>query len=161
MNRDSTKTCRQFFRYTDFLYLGRGIHYPNRARRRAEAKEISTFMRRVSAGEIEARPHALIDENLPVVVGDADESDHQADDAYEKSVSNIKEVKARDGMVILLHQRSSRRGEVRSTYRTSGPRGIARGVAGNLFLLNCSLITSRCGALDVKPTAQPGHPSPW
>ena len=46
-------------------------------------------------------PNALIDENLPVVVLAArDESDPKSMTLYEKSVSNIKEVKARDGIVI-------------------------------------------------------------
>jgi glucosamine--fructose-6-phosphate aminotransferase (isomerizing) len=48
-------------------------------------------------------PNALIDENLPVVVlATRDESDRDAMTRYEKSVSNIKEVKARDGIVIAI-----------------------------------------------------------
>src|SRR5262249_59897953 len=48
-------------------------------------------------------PNALIDENLPVVVlATRDDSDPASVTLYEKSVSNIKEVKARDGMVISI-----------------------------------------------------------
>ena len=46
-------------------------------------------------------PNALIDENLPVVMlATRDENDPESMTRYEKSVSNIKEVKARDGIVI-------------------------------------------------------------
>jgi glucosamine--fructose-6-phosphate aminotransferase (isomerizing) len=46
-------------------------------------------------------PNALIDENLPVVVlATRDESDPESMTRYEKSISNIQEVKARDGIVI-------------------------------------------------------------
>ena len=48
-------------------------------------------------------PNALIDENLPVVVlATRDDSDPASLTLYEKSVSNIKEVKARDGIVISI-----------------------------------------------------------
>ncbi len=48
-------------------------------------------------------PNALIDENLPVVVlATRDENDPASMTLYEKSVSNIKEVKARDGIVISI-----------------------------------------------------------
>ena len=48
-------------------------------------------------------PNALIDENLPVVVlATRDETDPESMTRYEKSVSNIQEVKARDGIVISI-----------------------------------------------------------
>ncbi len=53
------------------------------------------------AGEMKHGPNALIDENLPVVmIATRDETDPESMTRYEKSVSNIKEVKARDGIVI-------------------------------------------------------------
>ena len=53
------------------------------------------------AGEMKHGPNALIDENLPVVMlATRDDDDREAMTRYEKSVSNIKEVKARDGIVI-------------------------------------------------------------
>jgi glucosamine--fructose-6-phosphate aminotransferase (isomerizing) len=96
--------ARQFFRQTDFLYLGRGIHYPIALEGALKLKEISYIHAEgYPAGEMKHGPNALIDENLPVVVlATRDESDPHAMTRYEKSVSNIKEVKARDGIVISI-----------------------------------------------------------
>jgi glutamine---fructose-6-phosphate transaminase (isomerizing) len=96
--------ARQFFRFTDFLYLGRGIHYPIALEGALKLKEISYIHAEgYPAGEMKHGPNALIDENLPVVVlATRDESDPDSMIRYEKSVSNIKEVKARDGIVIAI-----------------------------------------------------------
>jgi glucosamine--fructose-6-phosphate aminotransferase (isomerizing) len=96
--------ARQFFRFTDFLYLGRGIHYPIALEGALKLKEISYIHAEgYPAGEMKHGPNALIDENLPVVVlATRDESDPNSMTRYEKSVSNIKEVKARDGIVIAI-----------------------------------------------------------
>src|SRR5882762_4174370 len=96
--------ARQFFRFTDFLYLGRGIHYPIALEGALKLKEISYIHAEgYPAGEMKHGPNALIDENLPVVVlATRDDSDPDAMTRYEKSVSNIKEVKARDGIVISI-----------------------------------------------------------
>jgi len=94
--------AREFFRYTDFLFLGRGIHYPIALEGALKLKEISYIHAEgYPAGEMKHGPNALIDTNLPVVViATRDESDPASMTRYEKSVSNIKEVKARDGIVI-------------------------------------------------------------
>ena len=94
--------ARQFFRYTDFLYLARGIHYPIALEGALKLKEISYIHAEgYPAGEMKHGPNALIDENLPVVVlATRDEFDSESMTRYEKSVSNIQEVKARDGIVI-------------------------------------------------------------
>src|SRR3984893_2205464 len=96
--------ARQFFRYTDFLYLGRGIHYPLALEGALKLKEISYIHAEgYPSGEMKHGPNALIDENLPVVVlATRDDSDPASMTLYEKSVSNIKEVKARDGIVIAI-----------------------------------------------------------
>jgi glutamine---fructose-6-phosphate transaminase (isomerizing) len=96
--------ARQFFRHTDFLYLGRGIHYPIALEGALKLKEISYIHAEgYPAGEMKHGPNALIDENLPVVVlATHDESDPDSVTRYEKSVSNIQEVKARDGIVISI-----------------------------------------------------------
>jgi glucosamine--fructose-6-phosphate aminotransferase (isomerizing) len=93
---------RQFFRHSDFLYLGRGIHYPIALEGALKLKEISYIHAEgYPAGEMKHGPNALIDENLPVVViATRDESDAASMTRYEKTVSNITEVKARDGIVI-------------------------------------------------------------
>jgi glucosamine--fructose-6-phosphate aminotransferase (isomerizing) len=94
--------ARQFFRQSDFLYLGRGIHYPIALEGALKLKEISYIHAEgYPSGEMKHGPNALVDENLPVVVlATRDEADAASMTLYEKSVSNIKEVKARDGIVI-------------------------------------------------------------
>jgi glutamine---fructose-6-phosphate transaminase (isomerizing) len=94
--------ARQFFRHSDFLYLGRGIHYPIALEGALKLKEISYIHAEgYPAGEMKHGPNALIDENLPVVIiATRDENDTASMTRYEKTVSNIKEVKARDGIVI-------------------------------------------------------------
>jgi glucosamine--fructose-6-phosphate aminotransferase (isomerizing) len=96
--------ARQFFRQSDFLYLGRGIHYPIALEGALKLKEISYIHAEgYPAGEMKHGPNALIDENLPVVVlATHDQFDKESVTLYEKSVSNIKEVKARDGIVISI-----------------------------------------------------------
>ncbi|HEV3255063.1 MAG TPA: glutamine--fructose-6-phosphate transaminase (isomerizing) [Candidatus Acidoferrales bacterium] len=94
--------ARQFFRHTDFLYLGRGIHYPIALEGALKLKEISYIHAEgYPAGEMKHGPNALIDEHLPVVViATRDEADRASMTRYEKTVSNIQEVKARDGIVV-------------------------------------------------------------
>jgi glutamine---fructose-6-phosphate transaminase (isomerizing) len=96
--------ARQLFRQSDFLYLGRGIHYPIALEGALKLKEISYIHAEgYPAGEMKHGPNALIDENLPVVVlATRDETDPDSMTRYEKSVSNIQEVKARDGIVISI-----------------------------------------------------------
>ncbi|MDE3110998.1 MAG: SIS domain-containing protein, partial [Acidobacteriota bacterium] len=87
-----------------FLYLGRGIHYPIALEGALKLKEISYIHAEgYPAGEMKHGPIALIDENLPVVViATRDESDPASLTRYEKTISNLQEVKARDGIVIAV-----------------------------------------------------------
>jgi len=60
---------RKLFRATDFLYLGRGIHFPIALEGALKLKEISYIHAEgYPAGEMKHGPNALIDENLPVVI---------------------------------------------------------------------------------------------
>ena len=95
---------RLFFRRHDFLFLGRGIHYPIALEGALKLKEISYIHAEgYPAGEMKHGPNALIDSNLPVVVlATCDRTDPESVTRYEKTVSNIREVKARDGIVIAL-----------------------------------------------------------
>jgi len=106
LQRDAAieELARRFFRYTDFLYLGRGIHYPIALEGALKLKEVSYIHAEgYPAGEMKHGPNALIDENLPVVViATRDESDPASMILYEKTISNLQEVKARDGIVIAL-----------------------------------------------------------
>ncbi|MGB7068043.1 MAG: glutamine--fructose-6-phosphate transaminase (isomerizing) [Pyrinomonadaceae bacterium] len=95
---------KDFFRVQDFLYLGRGINFPVALEGALKLKEISYIHAEgYPAGEMKHGPNALIDEKLPVVVVNTRESGNPASELrYEKTHSNIVEVKARDGIVISI-----------------------------------------------------------
>jgi len=89
--------ARRFMTYKNFLYLGRGINYPSMMEGALKLKEISYIHAEAyAAGEMKHGPIALIDENLPVFVL----SPH--DRTYQKTCSNIEEVFARRGKVMLI-----------------------------------------------------------
>jgi glucosamine--fructose-6-phosphate aminotransferase (isomerizing) len=96
--------AKQYQKVQDFLFLGRGIHYPIALEGALKLKEISYIHAEgYPAGEMKHGPNALIDENLPVVVlatRDPDDADSVL--RYEKTMSNIKEVTARSGKVIAI-----------------------------------------------------------
>jgi glutamine---fructose-6-phosphate transaminase (isomerizing) len=94
--------AREFHRATDFLYLGRGINFPVALEGALKLKEISYIHAEgYPAGEMKHGPNALIDERLPVVViNTREEGDKASELRYEKTHSNIVEVKAREGVVI-------------------------------------------------------------
>jgi glutamine---fructose-6-phosphate transaminase (isomerizing) len=93
---------KEFFRSQDFLYLGRGINFPVALEGALKLKEVSYIHAEgYPAGEMKHGPNALIDEKLPVVVINTREKGNPASELrYEKTHSNIVEVKARDGIVI-------------------------------------------------------------
>jgi glucosamine--fructose-6-phosphate aminotransferase (isomerizing) len=95
---------KNFFRSSNFLYLGRGIHYPVALEGALKLKEISYIHAEgYPSGEMKHGPNALIDEKLPVVVvATSNINNPRSVQLYEKTLSNIKEVKARDGIVISL-----------------------------------------------------------
>jgi glucosamine--fructose-6-phosphate aminotransferase (isomerizing) len=93
-----------YSRAQDFLFLGRGIHYPIALEGALKLKEVSYIHAEgYPAGEMKHGPNALIDENLPVVIiATRDPNDPLSVVRYEKTMSNLKEVKARSGQVIAL-----------------------------------------------------------
>src|SRR5579872_1909324 len=95
---------KRLFRANDFLFLGRGIHFPIALEGALKLKEISYIHAEgYPAGEMKHGPNALIDENLPVVVvatRDPDLPDSRT--RFEKTLSNMQEVKARSGIVIAV-----------------------------------------------------------
>src|SRR6476661_4571663 len=95
---------KEFFRSTDFLYLGRGINFPVALEGALKLKEISYIHAEgYPAGEMKHGPNALIDEKLPVVVVNTrGEGNERSELRYEKTHSNIVEVKSRDGIVISI-----------------------------------------------------------
>jgi len=101
---DCEDLAKQYVRSQDFLFLGRGIHYPIALEGALKLKEISYIHAEgYPAGEMKHGPNALIDENLPVVIiATRDPNDALSMVRYEKTMSNLKEVKARSGQVIAL-----------------------------------------------------------
>jgi len=93
---------KRLFKSAQSLFLGRGIHYPIALEGALKLKEISYIHAEgYPAGEMKHGPNALIDETLPVVViATSDVNNPRSVQLYEKTLSNIKEVKARDGVVI-------------------------------------------------------------
>jgi glutamine---fructose-6-phosphate transaminase (isomerizing) len=96
--------AKDFANARDFLYLGRGVHFPIALEGALKLKEISYIHAEgYPAGEMKHGPNALIDETLPVVVlATRDESDPSSRLRYEKTISNIQEVTARSGRVIAV-----------------------------------------------------------
>jgi glucosamine--fructose-6-phosphate aminotransferase (isomerizing) len=100
--------CQQlakiFSTANDFLFLGRGIHYPIALEGALKLKEISYIHAEgYPAGEMKHGPNALIDETLPVVcIATQDPADPSSVLKYEKTLSNIQEVTARSGRVIAI-----------------------------------------------------------
>ena len=96
--------AREMHRATDFLFLGRGVHFPIALEGALKLKEISYIHAEgYPAGEMKHGPNALIDETLPVVVlATHDPTSKESCLLYDKTLSNIQEVKARDGIVIAI-----------------------------------------------------------
>ena len=105
--------------YKDFLFLGRGIHYPIALEGALKLKELSYLHAEgYPAGEMKHGPIALIDEGMPVVAL------VPRDGTYERMMGNVEEVRARDGRVIAIGARGrpragrqGRLGDLRSRRR--------------------------------------------
>ncbi|MCS7281494.1 MAG: glutamine--fructose-6-phosphate transaminase (isomerizing) [Desulfobacterota bacterium] len=89
--------AKKYYKYRDFLYIGRGINYPTILEGALKLKEISYIHAEgYAAGEMKHGPIALIDENMPVICLSPN------DITYAKTCANIEEVISRRGKVILL-----------------------------------------------------------
>jgi glucosamine--fructose-6-phosphate aminotransferase (isomerizing) len=89
--------AKRFYKKRNFLFLGRGINYPIALEGSLKLKEVSYIHAEgYAAGEMKHGPIALIDRDMPVVVL------APRDRLYEKTVSNLMEVKARRAPVIAL-----------------------------------------------------------
>lgn len=97
MDDSILELANELYKYTDFLYLGRGINYPIALEGALKLKEISYIHAEgYPAGEMKHGPIALIDEQLPIVCIAL--KDH----LYEKMISQVEQAKARGGIVIAL-----------------------------------------------------------
>jgi glutamine---fructose-6-phosphate transaminase (isomerizing) len=98
------KIAKVMCKFGNSLYLGRGIQYPIALEGALKLKEISYIHAEgYPAGEMKHGPNALIDSNLPVVALAAKDSlDPRSQMRYEKMLSNIQEVRAREGIVVAV-----------------------------------------------------------
>ena len=142
--------AKTYVRAQDFFFLGRGIHYPIALEGALKLKEISYIHAEgYPAGEMKHGPNALIDENLPVVIiATRDENSPQSMLRYEKTMSNLKEVKARSGIVIALATMATKRSPKKpitcSSFRPL-PKSFPRSWKSSRC--NCLRITSRSAAV--------------
>jgi glucosamine--fructose-6-phosphate aminotransferase (isomerizing) len=97
-NEDQIKEIAQTYqKHNNFLYLGRGVNFPVALEGALKLKEISYIHAEgYPAAEMKHGPIALIDENMPVVVIAT------RDSIYDKVMSNIAQVRARNGRVIAI-----------------------------------------------------------
>ena len=94
---DIKRIAKKHLRARDMLFLGRGTQFPIALEGALKLKEISYIHAEgYAAGEMKHGPIALIDEDMPVVVV------CPKDNQYEKVLSNMQEVKAREGQVIAV-----------------------------------------------------------
>jgi glucosamine--fructose-6-phosphate aminotransferase (isomerizing) len=95
--------ARDLAKAKDVLYLGRGTAYPLALEGALKLKEISYIHAEgYAAGELKHGPIALIDENMPVVVVAPFDKSARREGVFEKTVSNMQEVAARGGKIILI-----------------------------------------------------------
>ncbi len=94
---DVEAVARKYAGHKNFLYIGRHFNYPIALEGALKLKEISYLHAEgYAAGEMKHGPIALIDENFPTVAV------MPQDEMYEKMVSNVQEIKARNGKVIAV-----------------------------------------------------------
>jgi glucosamine--fructose-6-phosphate aminotransferase (isomerizing) len=91
------RVAERFAQHDDFLYLGRGPHFPIALEGALKLKEISYIHAEgYAAGEMKHGPIALVDSRMPVV------AIAPRGETYDKMASNIEEIQARDGIVIAV-----------------------------------------------------------
>ncbi|HLI33422.1 MAG TPA: glutamine--fructose-6-phosphate transaminase (isomerizing) [Terriglobia bacterium] len=96
--------ARHFYRSTDFLFLGRGVHFPIALEGALKMKKISYIHAEAyPAGEMKHGPSALIADGLPVVViATCDWNSGDSRVRYERTIYNIEEAKARGATILAL-----------------------------------------------------------
>jgi glucosamine--fructose-6-phosphate aminotransferase (isomerizing) len=96
--------AQHFYRSSDFLFLGRGVHFPVALEGALKMKKVSYIHAEAyPAGEMKHGPIALISDGLPVVVIATCNWDSSfSRQRYERTISNIKEAKARGATIIAL-----------------------------------------------------------
>ncbi len=102
-NESVKNVAQAYHSYKNFLYLGRGLMYPIALEGALKLKEISYIHAEgYPAGEMKHGPIALIDENTPTVI-----LSPNYEPFYSKTVSNIEEIKARSGKIIMFSDKTN------------------------------------------------------
>lgn len=97
LQKEITVLIESFYDARDFLFVGRGVNYPIALEGALKLKEISYIHAEgYASGEFKHGPLSLIDRNMPVVAL------LPQDAVYQKSISNVEEIKARQGRLILI-----------------------------------------------------------
>ena len=95
--------AERFYDSRNFLFVGRGLNFPIALEGALKLKEISYIHAEgYAAGELKHGPIALIDKDMPIL------GLVPKDNVYEKSISNIEEIRARQGQLILIGSKSDR-----------------------------------------------------
>ncbi len=104
--------AKEISKARDVLFLGRGVNYPLALEGALKLKEISYIHAEgYAAGELKHGPIALVDENVPVIVI------APRDELYEKTISNMEEVAARGGKIVLITDDQSHQDNAHKTFR--------------------------------------------
>jgi len=103
LSKQIKNIAKRYYQYNNFLYLGRGINFPIALEGALKLKEISYIHAEgYPSAEMKHGPIALIDENFPTVFI------APRDNLYEKSISNMEEIKARKGKIITIATKGDR-----------------------------------------------------
>jgi glutamine---fructose-6-phosphate transaminase (isomerizing) len=144
------RLARDLAKSRDVLYLGRGTSYPLALEGALKLKEISYIHAEgYAAGELKHGPIALIDENMPVIVI------APYDEVFEKTLSNMQEVAAREGKIILLSDpQGTREAHVDTLFKLTLP-AMPATVTPLVYAIPVQLIAYHTAALMGKDVDQP------
>ena len=110
--RNIMSVAQEISKARDVLFLGRGINYPMALEGALKLKEISYIHAEgYAAGELKHGPIALVDEHVPVIVI------APRDELYEKTISNMEEVAARGGKIVLITDDTAHKQNAHKTFR--------------------------------------------
>ncbi len=110
--RNIADVAKEISKARDVLFLGRGVNYPLALEGALKLKEISYIHAEgYAAGELKHGPIALVDESVPVIVI------APRDELYEKTISNMEEVAARGGKIVLITDDLSHQDNAHKTFR--------------------------------------------
>ena len=103
LQKKITVIAERFYDSRNFLFVGRGLNFPIALEGALKLKEISYIHAEgYAAGELKHGPIALIDKDMPIL------GLVPKDNVYEKSISNIEEIRARQGQLILIGSKGDR-----------------------------------------------------